>query len=144
MGGFQSPHPLLNCSKCGVQLVRIISKQRATFGQAFVKCPNNIKGDPTTCGIIMSEAQYEAWLRKPEQQQQIQSKMYLCSGEGGHESIDHILDLKEELNEVKQKLDSVVADLWVVKVQVQKMKMDYVVVAAVCVGVAIGCLMSKL
>jgi len=63
---------------------------------------------------------------------------------GGHGSVDLIVDLKEELNEMKQKLDSAVADLWVLKLQVQKMKMDYVVVAAICVGVAIGCLMSKL
>ena len=66
----------------------------------------------------MSEAQYEAWLRKPEQQQQIRSKMYLCSGEGGHGSVNLMVDLKKELNEMKQKLDSVVADLWVLKLQV--------------------------
>jgi len=136
----------MDCSKCGVRLVRIVSKQRATYGQAFIKCPNNIKvsqlvfsldylgcsslgllirlgfcglqGDPTTCGTIMSEAQYEAWLRKPEQQQQIRSKMYLCSGEGGHGSVDLIVENKEELNEMKQKLDSAVADLWVLKLQV--------------------------
>ena len=63
---------------------------------------------------------------------------------GGHGSVDLIVENKEELNEMKQKLDSVVADLWVLKLQVQKMKMDYVVVAAICVGVVIGCLMSKL
>ena len=68
----------------------------------------------------------------------------MSSGEGGHGSIELILDLKLELNEMKQKLDSVVTDLLVVKAQVQKIKMDYVVIAAVCVGVAISCLMSKL
>ena len=68
----------------------------------------------------------------------------MSSGEGGHGSIELILDLKLELNEMKQKLDSVVTDLSVVKVQVQKIKMDYGVIAAVGVGVAIGCLMSKL
>ena len=105
-----------------------------------------MQGDPTTCGIIMSEAQHVAFLRNPEQQQQNRSKKvsHLSSGEGGHGSIELILDLKLELNEMKQKLDSVVTDLSVVKVQVQKIKMDYVVIAAVCVGVAIGCLMSKL
>ena len=104
------------------------------------------QGDPTTCGIIMSEAQYVAFLRNPEQQQQNRSKKvsHLSSREGGHGSVELILDLKLELNEIKHKLDNAVTDLSVVKAQVQKIKMDYVVIAAVCVGVAIGCLMSKL
>ena len=54
------------------------------------------------------------------------------------------MDLKLELNEIKHKLDNAVTDLSVVKAQVQKIKMDYVVIAAVYVGVAISCLMSKL
>lgn len=104
-----------------------------------------MQGDPTTCGIIMSEDQYDAFLRNPEQHK-IGSKkvIHFSSGEGGHGSVDPILDLKQELDEMKQKFDSAVNDLWEVKVQVQKMKMDYVLIAAVCVGVAIGCLMSKL
>ena len=68
----------------------------------------------------------------------------MSSEEGGHGSVELIFYLKLEHNEMKQKLDSVVTDLSVVKVQVQKIKMDYVVIAAVCVGVAIGCVMSKL
>ena len=68
----------------------------------------------------------------------------MSSGEGGHGSVELILDLKLELNEIKHKLDNAVTDLSVVKAQVQKIKMDYVVIATVCVGVAIGCLMSKL
>ena len=88
----------------------------------------------------MSQAQYEAWVRKQEQQRQIRAKMDWCSG--GHGSID--LNLEEELNEIKQRLDSAMANLWVPKQQVQKMKMDYIVIAAVCVGLAIGCIMSKL
>ena len=104
-----------------------------------------MQGDPTTCGIIMSEAQYDAFLLNLEQQQNRSKKVsHLSSGEGGHGSVDLILGLKQELNEMKQKLDSVVTDLWVVKTQVQKIKTDYVVIAAVCVGVAIGCLMSKI
>ena len=44
-GGIQSPllNPLVDCPDCRVQLVRIRSKQRGTYGQTFVKCPNNIK-----------------------------------------------------------------------------------------------------
>ncbi|KAG2643700.1 hypothetical protein PVAP13_2KG347973 [Panicum virgatum] len=34
---------LAMCSVCGVQLIRIRSKQPETYGQYFVKCPNNIR-----------------------------------------------------------------------------------------------------
>jgi len=54
------------------------------------------------------------------------------------------LDLKHDLDVMKAKLDSVVTDLWQLKVQVQILKKDYIIIAAVCVGVAIGCLMSKI
>jgi len=44
-GGIQSLAfaPLVDCPHYKVKLVRIRSKQQATFGQTFVKCPNNIK-----------------------------------------------------------------------------------------------------
>jgi len=58
--------------------------------------------------------------------------------------MDLSLDLKQDLEVVKAKLDSAVMDLWELKVQVQVVKKDYVIIAAVCVGVAIGCLMSKI
>jgi len=34
---------LAMCSVCGVQLIRIRSKQPETYGQYFVKCPNSIR-----------------------------------------------------------------------------------------------------
>jgi len=43
---------------------------------------------------------------------------HLSSGEGGHGPVELIFDLKLELNEMKQKLDSVVTDLSMVKAQV--------------------------
>ena len=52
----------------------------------------------------------------------------MSSEEGGHGSVELIIYLKLEHNEMKQKLDSVVTDLSVVKEQVQKIKMDYVVI----------------
>ena len=58
--------------------------------------------------------------------------------------MDLSLDLKQDLEVVKAKLDSAVIDLWELKVQVQVVKKDYVIIAAVCVSVAIGCLMSKI
>ena len=101
--------------------------------------------DSTTCPIIMSEAQYEAYLRNLEQHP-IRSKKVIPfnSVDGGHGSMDLSLDLKQDLEVVKAKLDSAVIDLWELKVQVQVVKKDYVIIAAVCVGVAIGCLMSKI
>ena len=42
-GGMFALPPLVECPDCRVQLVRIRSNQRATYGKTFVKCPNNIK-----------------------------------------------------------------------------------------------------
>jgi hypothetical protein len=172
--GIQSPvlSPLVDCLYCRVQLVQIRSKQRATYGETFVKCPNNIKvsqflfnfefldvvlaamvtfrmvfmqDDPTTCGIIMSEVQYEIYLRNPEKHA-IRSKKLIpfSSGNDGHGSMDCILEQKQEVDAMNQKIDSAVTALWEFKVQVQRVKMDYIVIVVVCVGVAVGCLLSKI
>jgi len=45
---------------------------------------------------------------------------------------------------MKLKVESVVTSLWELKVEVQKVKKKYVVIAAVCVGVALGCLMTNI
>ena len=58
--------------------------------------------------------------------------------------MDQGLDIKEEVDELKQIVDSVVTELCELRVQVHKLKMQNVVVAAVCVGVAIGFVMSKM
>lgn len=42
--------------------------------------------------------------------------------------------LQQELDEMKLKVDSAVTSLWDLKVEVQKVKEEYVVIAAVCVG----------
>ena len=65
------------------------------------------------------------------------------SGDGCDALIQRNVNQKQ-LDELKQRLDSVMTDLYDLKVQVQKVKMDYVVIGAVCVGVGIGCLMSKI
>ena len=46
--------------------------------------------------------------------------------------MDLSLDLKQDLEVVKAKLDSAVIDLWELKVQVQVVKKDYVIIAVVC------------
>lgn len=71
--------------------------------------------------------------------------MSLGDGEhdGEHGYVDCNLDLKHDWDVMKAKLDSAVTDLWELKLQEQILK-DYVVIVAVCVDVAIGCLMSKI
>ena len=65
-----------------------------------------VQGDHTTCGFICSELQIEA-LEARESQWQT----------GKETSADCYAVLKEELQELKQTMDSVVADLWKLKVQ---------------------------
>ena len=65
-----------------------------------------VQGDHTTCGFICSELQIEALEAKE------------CRLQTGKEtSADCYAELKEELQELKQTVDSVVADLWKLKVQ---------------------------
>ena len=106
---------------------------------------HGMQDDPTTCDIIMSEAQYVAYLRNPEQLP-TQWKKVIPHSPGHHVggSVDHILDMKREVDALRQKIDSAVSDVGDLKIQVQRVKMDYVVIAALCVGVALGCLMSKI
>jgi len=104
-----------------------------------------MQDDPTTCGIIMSEDQYVAFLRN-KVQLPTQWKKAIPHSPGHHVggSVDHILDMKREVDALRQKIDSAVSDVGDLKIQVQRVKMDYVVIAALCVGVALGCLMSKI
>ena len=52
--------------------------------------------------------------------------------------------MKQELDALKLKIDSAVDGSWDLKVQVQRLKSESVVIAAVCVGVALGCIVSKM
>jgi len=45
---------------------------------------------------------------------------------------------------MKLKVESAMTSLWELKVEVQKVKKEYVVIVAVCVGVALGCLMTNI
>ena len=64
------------------------------------------------CGWIRSEEQYEAFVRLEAQKKgkQIQKQVPFHGG-------DDIGDLKEQLAEVKQRLDSVVNEVWKMKMQ---------------------------
>ena len=66
-----------------------------------------------------------------------------CGGHGGG-SDDYILEMKQEVDALKLKIDSAVDGLWDLKVQVQRLKSESVVIAAVCVGVALDCIVSKI
>ncbi|CAN6275125.1 unnamed protein product [Urochloa humidicola] len=94
------------CPNCHVPLVRIQSKQPATKDQWFLVCPYNVKGDPTTCAFIRSELQYEALEEKKCRQRADKEASGDCYAE-----------LKEELQELKQTVNSVVDDLWKLKQQ---------------------------
>ena len=65
-----------------------------------------VQVDHTTCGFICSELQIEALEAKERRLQT-----------GKETSADCYAELKEELQELKQTVDSVVADLWKLKVQ---------------------------
>ena len=72
-----------------------------------------VQGDHTTCGFICSELQIEA-LEARESRWQT----------GKETSADCYAELKEELQELKQTVDSVVVDLWKLKVQPTKPELD--------------------
>jgi hypothetical protein len=65
-----------------------------------------MQGDPTTCGFIRSELEYEAL---EAQERRLET--------GKDASGDSYAELKEELQKVKQTLETVVAELWKLKVQ---------------------------
>ena len=90
-----------------------------------------MQGDPRTCRVFMSKAQYEGYVRR-----QAQHKMIIGPSSCGG-STECIVDEKEQLAELKHRLDNVVTDICELKVQVQKLKMDYFgthyfVIVAVC------------
>ncbi|KAG0381268.1 hypothetical protein BDA96_02G119900 [Sorghum bicolor] len=108
------------CPKCHVgSLVRIQSHQPNTYGKWFVKCSENIWGDPTTCGYIRpdvqnvkSEAQEHGLEAEP-------SARGCCS------------EMKDEVKLLNQRIDSVVTEVWNLKVAFVG-----------CVGVVIGVLVA--
>lgn len=137
------------CPYCRVPLVRIQSRQKDTLGQWFLKCPFNIKvrihdilgitcllvalnlsnlmqGDPSTCGFIRSEAEYES----------LEAHQRRSEAAAG----DCCAQLKQELEELKEKLDSVVAELWKQKSEqeLESRKMQIVIDSSVVVPLLVG------
>jgi hypothetical protein len=96
-----------------------------------------MQGDPTTCRFIMLEEQYEGSYRNLK-------KLPDCgSGDGGEGG--------RELEELKQRVDSIVHELGEQRAQVHKLKTTIIfvgvcfgcVTTAIC-GVAIGVAMSRM
>ena len=105
---------------------------------------NVMQDDPTTCGVIMSEAQYAAYLRNPGELPADWKKSIPPSfGDLGGCCDDRILEMKQELDALKLKVESAVDGLWDLKVQMQRLKSESVVIAAVCLGVALGCIVNS-
>ncbi|CAN6351961.1 unnamed protein product [Urochloa humidicola] len=124
------------CPSCKVPLVRIQSHQKDTFGQWFLKCPYNIKGDPTTCDYIRSEVEYEA----------LKAHKRRCEATGvklqGDPSACRCAQLKEELEEVKERLGSVESAVWKHKFEVKSdaKKLQIVIDLSVLVPLLVGLL----
>jgi tetrahydromethanopterin S-methyltransferase subunit G len=103
-----------------------------------------MQGDPTTCQFILSEEQYEGTYGRVNTPAVMPD---YCSGD----EVDDLDELKQAMDEVKVRVDSVVTELCQLKVQVQKMKMTAIcvvvgcgcVTTAIC-GVAIGLVTSKM
>lgn len=119
-----------------------------------------LQDDPTTCDIIVSEAQYLEYLCNPAKRPTRWKKvMAHISDEHGGGSVELkqergggsvemkqelYLEMKQELDALNVKIDSAVEELWEVKLQVQRVSTQYIVIAAVCVGVAVGCILSNI
>ncbi|CAL5073322.1 unnamed protein product [Urochloa decumbens] len=126
-GGKQGKElPLLECPNCCVRVVKIKSKQRETYDQVFFKCPNNIRGDSTTCGFIRSEKEYEAFVRGIEEREQgLKHQLYNlevldeaeCLGEM-NEMKHQLGEMKHQLGEMRQLVDRALGEVWTMKMQI--------------------------
>ena len=91
-----------------------------------------MQGDPTTCRFILSEEQYQGSYGRVKTAAAMPDCGSGDAGDGGDE-------LKQELDELKVRVDSVVTELCEVRVQVQKLK-----IIAICVGVGFGCVTTAI
>ncbi|CAN6294033.1 unnamed protein product [Urochloa humidicola] len=133
---------LVECPSCGVPVVKIRSKQKETYGQFFFKCPNNIKGDPRTCGFIRSEEEYESYLHGLESKDVDEVQ---CFREGDDVLRWQCLELRQEIGMMKQQLDLALLEIGKLKMQICEVKeqkkaffMNISVALAGCVGLVIG------
>ncbi|CAN6172315.1 unnamed protein product [Urochloa humidicola] len=153
--GSGSQPRLIDCPKCHVRVVKIRSKQKETFNQVFYKCPNNIREDPSTCGFIRSEAQYESYVRGLDGKQEhnleaVDEAQWF--GDAISELTHQYMELKQEMGEVKQQLSSALCEIWNMKMQRSEVKeekkeafgMTNSVVLACCIGLVVGMFLTKM
>ncbi|WVZ87532.1 hypothetical protein U9M48_034156 [Paspalum notatum var. saurae] len=132
--------PLVVCPECGDRLIQIRSKKQSSYDEIFIKCPNNVQGDPTTCGFIRSEKQYAAYLRSLDGKEGSRKRLEM--------DIDYIADLKQELEDLKQGVADLKQQhdrnmLELVNLKVQLLAKPYVW-SMLCVGIVLGVLMTVL
>ncbi|CAO2038641.1 unnamed protein product [Urochloa humidicola] len=132
----------IDCPSCGVPVVKIRSKQKETYGQFFFKCPNNIKGDPSTCGFIRSEQQYEFYVRGLERNQNDELEW---AGDGNEVLRWQCAELMQATGMLKQQVDMALTEIRSLKNEISAMKenketfvMHVAVAVTRCVGVLIG------
>ncbi|KAF8683515.1 hypothetical protein HU200_044428 [Digitaria exilis] len=113
------------CPKCHVgSLVRIQSKQKNTYGQWFVKCSNNIWGDPTTCSYIRPVVPN---VKSEAQEHGLEAEL---SGRGC------CSEMKAELKLLNQRINSVVTEVW-------NLKVAFVGFVGVVIGVLVAYMVLK-
>ncbi|KAJ1274475.1 hypothetical protein BS78_05G064400 [Paspalum vaginatum] len=140
--------PLVKCPRCGISVIRIRSKKLETLDQIFFLCPNNIQGDPTTCGFIRSEEQYVNYLRTL-QARELQAREKL--GKTSLEAVDEshgAVELKQQVDDIKQQLNQVLVELYQLKIQTcegrTRIVLDKSLLSAICVGLVIGMLVTSI
>ncbi|CAN6351552.1 unnamed protein product [Urochloa humidicola] len=117
---------LVECPQCCVRLIKIKSKQRETYGQVFFKCPNNIKGDLTTCGFIRSEKEYEAYICGIEERQEgLKRQLYNLEV---LDEADSLGEMKYQLSEMRQLVDKALGEVLSMKMEICELKQQ------ICVG----------
>ncbi|CAN6341816.1 unnamed protein product [Urochloa humidicola] len=139
---------LVDCPKCRVRVVKIRSKQREKYGQVFYKCPNNCREDPSTCGFIRSEQQYESYVRGLDRNGEHNLEIDgagQCFGDGISELRQQCAELNQKVGDMKQELDMAIFEIWNLKMQRSEVKeenkpfgMTVSVAVATCIGLMVG------
>ncbi|CAO2141992.1 unnamed protein product [Urochloa humidicola] len=135
--------PLVLCPSCkDLKLTAFTCKWTVNRGKRFFKCPRNNYWEANRCGIIMNQAQYEAYLQGKHDALAVEGRVDAALMEDGAppqllEKFEKLLlevcQLKEELALVKLRIDEM-------KETAPWMKTPWVVVF--CVVFVVGCIVG--